>query len=190
MSEAGLNNRAQSKCYCTQVGNGHKFSLLEVIVVLVVVASILGVVTPKIGGVSSRMLKSNAIKTVNSAFHMASSIASATGNPTTLTFDFTKDRILVERSSTSTSNSFPEFSESEQSGSIFDDLRQFHLPKGTERDPDSFLQDFGDSHLEFRFFPNGEASGPELIMLIEGNLKLTLDVDRLTGRPMITTYEE
>ena len=168
-----------------------RFSLLEVIIVLVLLSTVLAFVLPKIGSVAWGIQRSAAIKTINSAFHMASSVASATGSPSHLIFNFEEGTLSVKRSNNGSqrtqnhdTNDELEFKES-----IFKDVEQFFLPEGTTYGTNSILNSDG-SMIEYRFFPNGEAAGSQLSILIAGTYPLLIDVDRLTGKPLFSEYEK
>ncbi len=118
---------------------------------------------------------------------MASSIAAASGKPVKLKFNIEQKSIDINRSaSTNTSHFEDEFDMPR--GSIFDDLKQFYLPESTELDPHSF-NDYSDDAFEYSFFPNGEAAGPNISILIEESIVVSIDVDRLTGKPLIKIDE-
>ena len=122
---------------------------------------------------------------------MASSIASATGSPSHLVFNFDEGMLSVKRSNKGTQgvqdqNSHDDLAFKE---SIFKDVEQFSLPEGTTYDANSTLNS-DDSMVEYRFFPNGEAAGSQLSILIAGIYPLLIDIDRLTGKPLFSEYEK
>ena len=166
----------------------YNFSLLEVIVVLVLLSTVLALVVPRVGGMSWGLQRSSAIKTINSAFHMAASAATATGKSSKLVFDMDKGNLVVEMSGSKKSeNSDFDFGDAPRE-SIFKEVKEFPLPKGTTLDPHSNYLDV-DQKGEYRFFPNGEASGSKLSFLIGGSYLLLVDIDRLTGKPLFFDYE-
>ena len=173
----------------TNINNQKCFTLLELVIVIVIIGTALGLVLPKIGKVSWGIQRAETLKNIHSSFHMASSIASASGQPTKLIFDFEGEKIQVERGSRSSTSPLSENNDENQARvSLFEDVSEFLLPSGTVQNPNSF--DFSDNNrFEYQFFSNGEAAGPELEILISGTHPMTIDVDRLTGRPLITENE-
>ena len=162
------------------------FSLLEVIVVLVILSTVFALMIPKIGHVAGGVRRSALLGTINSAFHMASSIALATGKPARLVFNFSEGTMSVKRSDTNNQGTEPPDEDMDLNReSIFKDVEQFLLPEGTAPDP---LMD--DETVEYRFFQNGEAAGSEVSLLITERQRISIDVDRLTGRPLVSVYEE
>ena len=166
-----------------------QFSLLEIIIVLVILSTIMALVVPRLGVVPWGIRRAEFLKNINSAFHMASSVASATGHPAKLIIDINEAQIRIERGGKARIQSADTDEIGfRQQGSIFDEIEKFLLPAGTTQDPNSFLINDENEFL-YRFFPNGEAVGPRLEILISGTHPLTIDVDRLTGRPLITENE-
>ncbi len=165
----------------------HYFTLIEVIVVLVIFGLILGIALPKIGSVSSGIIQSNAIKNIKSSFYMASSIAAASGKPVKLKFNLEQKSIDINHAASTTVNRHIDESDAPR-GSLFDDLKQFKLPESAELNPHSFHDDSDDA-FEYSFYPNGEASGSGISILIEESIALSIDVDRLTGKPLIKIDE-
>ena len=171
--------------------NNGRFSFLELIVVVVIIGFMLVAAIPKVGYVANGIKRAESVKTINSAFHMASTIASATGMPAKLIFDLGENHIQIERSSPSKSyNSGEGETDALSSPVLFNDVQKFNLPLKTVVDDDQFFIDPVDGPIEYQFYPNGEASGPEVSILISGYYRLTIDVDRLTGRPLILENED
>lgn len=160
----------------------HPFSLFEVIIVLVIVGTILGLVIPRLGQAAARINRDAFFKNLNSAFHMASSMAAATGSPAHLAFD--PDKQLIRVTEKGKRPATTGMDEAASAGSIFDELKEFQLPDDTIVEPTTDIRR-ADSSAEYVFYPNGEATGPEIVLTIGEDLKLTLDVDRLTGSPII-----
>ncbi len=163
------------------------FTLLEIIIVLVIFGLVLGILAPRLGHISSGIIRSDAIKNIKSSFYMASSIAAATGKPVKLKFDIEEKSIDINHSKAlNTSHADDDFDT--PGGSIFDDLKQFKLPGSTEIDPNS-PHSFSENAFEYSFYPNGEAAGPKISILIEQSIILSIDIDRLTGKPVIAADE-
>ena len=173
-----------------QNSRGQNFTLLEVIIVLVLLSTVLALVIPKMGSLAWGVRRSAAIKTINSAFHMASSVSSATGKPSRLIFNFDDGTLSVERSEARTREIGDAYDDSNViRESIFHDVEQFILPEGTKFDSNSnYVSD--ETNFEYRFFPNGEAAGSKLPITIAGTYPLVIDVDRLTGKPLFYDHED
>ncbi len=157
---------------------------------LIVLATILGLILPKIGAVPAGVRRTQTLNTINSAFHMAASIATSTGQPVMLILNLNDREIRVDRGGGSQQHRNVRNS-GENQVSMFHDVESFSLPEGTK--PDPYAVNSGSSEVEgqseYRFYPNGEAIGPRMSILIPGNQRVTIDVDRLTGHPLVTEYE-
>lgn len=165
------------------------FTLLEVIIVLVLLSTVLALVIPKMGSLAWGVRRSAAINTINSAFHMASSVSSATGKPSRLVFNFEDGTLSVKRSAANSQGINEPRADGLTRESIFQDVEQFILPVGTKYDT-NFSYNDDESNLVYRFFPNGEAAGSKVSIMIAGTHPLVIDIDRLTGKPLFYDYKK
>ncbi len=166
-----------------------RYTLLEVIIVLVLLVMVVTIVLPRVGVVPLGLRVSQMVDRVHSAFHAAASIALATGEPVKISFDFGSQKIRLD--SQPSSRRRPTHSvaaDDYDAASFFDQLKIFDLPDGVGYDEDFESAEENRGGLLYQFFPNGEASGPKIRLML-GRRRFTLDVDRLTGRPILFEKE-
>ncbi len=158
------------------------YTLIEVMIVLVIMATALGLVIPRIGKVPAGLKRAEAFKSINSSFYMASSMAAATGRPVQLIFDFDQNRIRIQKSGDAAGDA------EKGNRSLFSEVDTYALPEGTVLDP--YATDaFASGNPTYDFYPNSEGAGPMVSILIGGAARVTVDIDRLTGRPLVVYNE-
>lgn len=162
--------------------NRQAFSLIEWLVVLMIIGMTLAIVIPKVGGVPSGIQVASSVDAIRSAFTTAVSASMASGQPVQLFFDFSGHEIRLSRLGESRLETAglegPQWT-------ILDEFTTFRLAESVWLNDQ--LMDYPDdpeSQLSFRFYPNGEATGPSLPILI-GERWFQIDVDRLTAKPLI-----
>ncbi len=186
------------------------FTLIEMLVVLAIMGLISALVIPRVGRLPAGIAIRRTVGQVRNAFRMAAVRARGTGRAVRLEFDpdahalrlsdlprarFSTDPELTPPSSRADPGAgrmSPGATGTAENGAgsagLLAELSAFPLPKGVEwRSGDETAAEDENETLEFRFFPNGEASGPDL-MVIAGKRRVRLVLERLTGR--LRAYEE
>ena len=187
--------------------NDHpRFSMLEIVVVLVILGLVLALALPRIGRLPRRLVIERALSTLRSAFRDAGMKARATGKPVGLVLDVEKGVLRLEDvpgfaspgvsapSPADTSAAEDEEADGDEGAQapkpagFLARLGDYRLPadlKWDEFEAAEAAEGDGDAkEPAFSFFPGGEASGQPLTFAIRGH-RFRLDVDRLTGRPLI-----
>lgn len=171
-----------------------KFSLLELIIVLAIMGMVLGlaVMSPKL--VPAGIQTKRAMKTVNIAFHTASSRALSTGSTMKLTFDFESSKVSITSvgggrggSATRTDGgASPEGPVARH----FAKYGNFELPEVVKLNENRLSRDWAEEESTvYYFYPNGEAVGPTLPLLVNEMIEVDIDVVRLTGKPMYVEHD-
>jgi len=171
-----------------------RFTLIEIIVVLVIMSTVLAIVMPRIGIIPLGVRVTQFADSVASAFNAASTIAMTTGKPVTVHFEFENQKIRIDapkiRRMRVIEPGQEEVDDADyyNAGSVFDKLKMFELPEGVMIDEES--PDYRDNRLMvYTFFPNGEASGPLIPMRID-RLRTSIDVDPLNGRAIMAPVDD
>jgi type II secretory pathway pseudopilin PulG len=172
-----------------------RFSLLEIMVVIIIIATALAVVLPQFGAIPAGIQVRDTINTLNDAMYTASGTALSDGEAARLTIDIEGQVITIERSNSQDSriskpleeisDEYPE----QTSSYLFDEFQSFQLRYPIELDPDSHFSG-EDVSTTFRFYANGEATGPDELVLLVSGRRFSIDVDELTGRPLVTELED
>jgi type II secretory pathway pseudopilin PulG len=173
-----------------------RFSLLEIMVVLIIIATAMAVVLPQIGAIPAGLQVSDTINTINGAMYTASGTALADGKTATLTINLGNQQVDITGSrsrDTRISQSYEDEQIDEHLSAddsiLFDEFNTFPLRYPVELDPDTHYSG-EDVDTTFKFYPNGEASGPEELVLLLAGRRFQVQVDDLTGRPQITELED
>ncbi|NOY79890.1 MAG: type II secretion system protein [Kiritimatiellaeota bacterium] len=188
----------------------HRFTLIEMLVVLAIMGLVSALVIPRVGRLPAGIAIRRTVAQVRNAFRMAAVRARGTGRAVRLEFapdahalrlsDLPRSRFSTD--ARLTPPSFPAASgdagtssadgigeNGTGSAGLLAALSAFPLPKGVEwRSDNAPAGGDGDETVEFRFFPNGEASGPDLVV-IAGKRRVRLTLERLTGRLRATEEE-
>ena len=188
-----------------------RFTLLEMMVVLVIITLVLALVMPRVGRLPAGLLVRSAASHLRSAFRQAATCSRATGATITLTLDPEKN--LFRQTAAKTAAPIPPAavlqpsapvpatrakpvtvaatadSEEAAAPSPYAQPHEYVLPKGIEWHVESSQAD-GDTETPatFTFFASGEAAGTAVEYSV-GKRRFRLDVDRLTGRPLVTDVE-
>jgi type II secretory pathway pseudopilin PulG len=170
--------------------------LLEILIVLAIMSLVLAVVLPRIGRLPKRLAVENAQSAVRLAVVEVGMRARASGRPLRLILDVDEGCFLVE-SMPSESIGGSELQPSplgpagmgaeEQAGHILSTLSRYEIPPGVEWRLDlGGAEDLVDEEGRpvYAFYPSGEATGSPAVFTVAGRT-FELDVDRLTGRPII-----
>jgi len=163
-----------------------RFSLVELLVVLLVIGLVLALALPRLGYLPAGLRIASSLGAFRSAFASATTMSVASGRPVTLQLDLGQHQLHVQRP--------PPTPDAEghlpaRQGRIFDRFEFFALDDSVTLDTDVVDVPEDVTLLSYRFYPNGEASGPEIPLLI-ADRPYVLDVDRLTGRPRFSATEE
>lgn len=166
--------------------NRYRFTLLEMIVVLVVVATVIAVVMPRLGVVPRGVRVTQFADSVASSFNAASTLAMASGRQVKLHIEFENRQIRIEGAKVRRMRPVAEGAYSDEDNfdmaSALNRLKRFPLPEGVALDEESF--DYDGQAAFYEFFPNGEATGPYLPVRID-ELHTAIEVDRLNGRAIM-----
>lgn len=152
---------------------------------LLIIGLISGLAAPRIGYIPEGILVSQAVSDLNTAFTTAAHRALASGQPIQLRLDFDNSEIVASAVGTKMANAAsPADYAATPVSEFFERYSSMPLPDQAELDTNALSHDFNAEHVAYVFFPNGEATGPRVPILIRTR-RLTVDVDRLTGRVMI-----
>ena len=171
--------------------NRRRFTLLEMIVVLVVVATVIAVVMPRLGLVPRGIRVTQFADSVGASFNAATTLAMATGRQVKVHIEFANRQIRIEAANVQRMRPVTEGAYSDADNfdvaSALNRLKRFPLPEGVRLDEESFDHDGQAAYYEF--FPNGEATGPYLPVRID-ELHTAIEVDRLNGRAIMAPITE
>lgn len=168
---------------------GTAFTLLEILIVMVIMTLALGLVLPRIGRLPAGLVFKQGVGEVRRAFRDASNRARATGATLRLTLNSDSNTLTLSEAAPPAMKLPPPTSATPNTttpgaapvAKHFSGSMQYELPKGFEW---ALTAEQRQGTTCFEFFPNGEATGPT-VELSTGKHKLQLDVDRLTGRPIV-----
>ena len=185
-----------------------RFTLIEIIIVIAIMAVIVGLVLPRIGKLPEGLRIENCIGTFETAFRDAALRASATGATVKVKLDAAGNKLDLEEiarpplptvatpapggvASTLSSSRAPmtaaQAPNEPPAESRYSGGKSYELPNGIEWKLETWDAELYGSP-SYTFYPNGEAAGPRL-EFDAGNRRLRLDVNRLTGRPLVTEIE-
>ncbi len=171
------------------------FTLIEVMVVLVIIALLVGLVAPRYGRLPAGMRERKALGELGLAFRDAATRSRATGLPVMLKIDAEGNRLRVEEvpdaavsapaasASPTPPATAPASTDGEPPARRFTGPATYPMPNGVEWHFEK-AQGAADALPGFIFYPNGEAAG-ERLEFTAGRSQYTLDVDRLTGRVVL-----
>ena len=162
------------------------FTLLELLIVLAVAALVMAIVVPRIGRLPSGLVVEKACGDLENAIYHAARRARVTGHPTRLVFDLEGKKATVEDSGGGATVAPPSSEATDTAAadkrgpdeSLVHPLDEAIEWKAPEQDTEAAAKP------AFVFYPNGEAAGVPLAFAVRGRA-LILDVDRLTGRPLV-----
>ncbi len=169
----------------------HRFSLIEIMVVLLILGLVLAVVMPRIGATPLGLRVASTFSTLRNACAAASTQARATGQPVRLYFDFGNNELRPEPEGESSAFDQQPASAVELEkpvGSLFRGTQLYRLDPTVLLNLEEIDPPLDARELSFVFYPSGEATGPRLPITI-GRRWFTIDVDRLTGKPIIREQE-
>ena len=149
-----------------------RFSLVEVIAVLVLISLIMFMVLPKIGLIPGSVIKKETINSIKKAFISSRQLSQSENNSVALVLNEESMVLSIERD------------DDKKTSKIFRDFTSFPLN-------DTLTIERADPELEklvYQFYPDGEASGPELKIMSE-SFNFYLKVDQLSGRAIIDEKE-
>jgi general secretion pathway protein H len=140
----------------------HGLTLLEILIVLALMATIAAIAVPVFsGGVSNAELKSSA-REIAAGLRFARSEAIAGKRDTVVVYDLARRTFVVDR-----------------------DPREHALPRGVEMKLTGAQSDIVNEHVgAIRFFPDGGSNGGR-VTIAAGERKFDVDIDWLTGRVAI-----
>ncbi len=155
------------------------FTMLELLVVLVVIGLFMALVTPRIGRMPRGLMVKSMLGRIDASFRDAAMRARARGSYVQLVLDPGANCFRIQDS-----NGMPGSSGAENDG-LLGEAGVYAMPAGTE-----WQMGIGDNEsYSFLFFPGGEASGPQVEVVI-GEMRFFIGVDCLTGKPVVTEIRE
>ena len=184
---------------------GHGFTLFEMLLVLAIISLVLAVVLPRIGRLPKRLAVESGCSAIRQAVAEAGLRARASGTPVRLILDVDENCFLVQSLAPAAvagragpalaggyAGDIPGTGAKEHMGHIVSTRSRYNLPGRI-----SWRLDGGDEESLFdeegrpvySFFPSGEATGPRVTFVVAGR-SFELEVDRLTGRPVIRDLDE
>jgi type II secretory pathway pseudopilin PulG len=175
-----------------------RFSLVEILVVMVIISLIMAVVGGRVGRLPAGVVAKNATGQIQTAFRDAAARARATGVPVRVRIGGDDRMIRLEtapdalpagpttvlaEAAAETAKPDPEAAGGKP-GDWFGRPMTYELPRGVEWQ-DANGRELPPEDGVFLFFPNGEAGGGPA-WFSTGKRRFRLEVERLTGRPGIT----
>ena len=169
------------------------YTFIEMLVVCVIVLLITALVAPRLGGGTKRMIVENALSNLRGAFNEAAMRARASGMPLALVLDPDQGQLLVQNLTNPLDHDWhapvlqPLTGANGQGGilpgattyEVSKDIIWTELPEGDAEDS---------RQVTFRFFPDGEASGPSLAFEVQDR-KFILVIDSVLGKATILEEE-
>lgn len=138
------------------------YTLVEMLAVLALLAAVLAIAIPRIGVIPAGVQRRHVQDLFREAFFCASSLAISSGQQVDVLYLPDPDKLQIECS---------------KPNEVLRDLKVFHLPTGALKVVFNEPRD----DVRFRFFPDGEAQGPELNGEMLGE-RIRFGVDPVTGR--------
>ena len=168
------------------------FTFIEMLVVCVIVMLITALVLPQIGGGTRRIAVESALSNLRGAFTETAMRARASGQPLALVLDVPQHQFTVMPWSNSLDHDWhaptlPPLTGQNGRGGILPGASIYEIPKDivwTEL-PEGGTD--GGQQFVFCFFPDGEASGPQMRFEVQG-WKYLLVIDSVLGK--VTILEE
>lgn len=168
-----------------------RFSLIELGVVIFLIALVLGLVAPRVGRVPRAVAVRSLVGTVQSAFREAGLRARATGQTVRLKAVPEENclRVLTARSAAEEGQAEQQESESQGLSRAFIGAEKYRFPIKTKWEEGGQSPAWDSEAAQYRFFPGGEAAGPELVVKLR-NQAFRIAVDPLTGRAIVEEEAE
>lgn len=174
-------------------GRRRSFTLFEMLIVVLLVGIIAALVGPRVTAIPKRYLVESALSRLRQAINETAMRARASGRGLSLTLDEENSSFAVAALDQTLAGEWvpPSGGTAEDTGVVpgFIEVKASYELGG---DFEWFLQDAAlseDGRAVFSFHPNGEAGGPALEFALKGR-KFRLDVDRLTGEPLIQELDQ
>lgn len=178
-------------------GSHTPFTLVEILVVLAILGFVLALVLPRIGRLPRRLLIQNGLSQIRMAFRDAGTRARASGKPTSLVLlpdshEFRIEDGVRQGGATAGLNeilpSDPGNSTARsRTPNFLSKLSRYKVPAEITWKLETVTLD-GEGSVTYSFFPGGEASGAAVEFEL-GSSHFVLDIDRLTGRPIINEVQ-
>lgn len=185
------------------------FTIMELLVVVAITSLILAIALPSIGKFPSGVLTRRTISDLEVGFNNARLMALASGSKVTISVNFERDEVtvsptnksaelnqLIQRAQNPEMEEFDGVEQTRSKNVLFNEIK-LKLHNGVKIKPQEDFElesyDFSDpdqsKRYVFEFYPEGEAFGPVLDLNI-GTAKYSLEVDRITGKPIIIQLDE
>jgi type II secretory pathway pseudopilin PulG len=167
------------------------FTFFEMMIVVALVALITALAAPKLTAVSKRMIVESSLTGIRQAITETAMRACATGQGLTLTLNLETSTFQVSQAQALLVNHWTPSprppADSAVKTSFIEVKPSYPLGQNIEWLPGDTGIGLNDL-VEYVFFPDGQASGRPLRFAIK-NRQFQLDVDRLTGNPLIQELE-
>ncbi len=171
-------------------GESRRFTMIEIIVLLVVLGLIVVIAAPRINKESKRMTVESALTSIRTAMSESALRARSTGTPIEIVLMPGDNQFIVNVSMLNLAKTWkpPGNDSLDQDGNpvppFFIEAKPIYdLSKAIEWLPedDNFDQD---DNIVYTFFPDGQAAGRPLRFDVKGR-NFILNVDKITGKPII-----
>lgn len=146
--------------------NKPRFTLIEVIVVLVLISLICAIVIPRIGIIPDGVVRKENERQIRASFLMAKQLSRSKSEKVVLYIDPKTKQIYIP---------------DEDNQEIFKRLLSVNLDKRCEIQA---MNGQNQDRYEYIFYPDGEASGPDLLLKYD-KLELNLSVNEITAKAQI-----
>ena len=169
------------------------YTFIEMLVVCVIVLLITALVAPRLGGGTKRMIVENALSNLRGAFTEAAMRARASGQPLALVLDLQEDQFLVRNLQNPLDHEWhapilPPLNGPDGKSGILPGATSYEVSKDITWTDLPAGDAENSQQITFQFFPDGEASGPELNFEIQDR-KFILIIDSVLGKAPILEEE-
>jgi len=169
-----------------------RFTLFEILIVTLLIAVIAALVVPRVSAIPKRYVVESNLSTLRQVINETATRARASGRGLTLSLDIDASSFLVAALEQTLAREWvpPAAGDQDSTGpsmGFIEVKSSYELSKEFQWMPEnSALDDEG--RVVYSFHPSGEAGGPSLVFALKGR-RFQLDVDRLTGTPLIQELE-
>lgn len=171
----------------------HGFTLFEILIVTLLIAVIAALVGPRVSAIPKRYVVENNLSKLRQAINETATRARASGRGLTLALDTDASSFAVTALEQTLAREWVPPATGGKDGvgpsmGFIEVKSSYELGKDFTWTPENdALND--DGKAVYYFHPSGEAGGPTLDFELKGR-RFRLDVDRLTGTPLIQELEQ
>lgn len=165
----------------SSVNKDEGFSLLELIVVLILVSLMAGLVVPRLAGSLTRMNLRSASQKICSSLRYARSQATSEKMTYTAIFDFEKNGCFIQVKKDDPEN-VEDVSLDDTTLTEENEVKSYFLPEGVKIEKGIRGDEKTESEtFQIEFFPAGNSSGGDVILVDEKENRYRIHIDFLTG---------